>query len=158
MFSCTRVCLAAWVNALLRYRKPILDLILDWRCLMWVWKESLQSIQTPGYLYLSTYSKSEQSRVVMLGGRAGAGSDRLNSMHLVLLAFKSSWRPRKESCRDLKLVWRLVKTQCPKRGQKYTEWCNLSRGGSENNQQQGQHHWCIQRRESAHELKPVTPT
>ena len=38
------------------------------------------------------------------------GSDRLKSMHLVLLAFKSSWRPRKESCVALKLVWRLVNT------------------------------------------------
>ena len=37
-------------DALLRYRKPILDLILDWRYLMWVWKESLQSNQTPRYL------------------------------------------------------------------------------------------------------------
>ena len=36
------------------------------------------------------------------------GSDRLKRMHLVLLAFKSSWRPRKESCMALKLVWRLV--------------------------------------------------
>ncbi|CDQ95913.1 unnamed protein product, partial [Oncorhynchus mykiss] len=32
-------------------RKPILDLTLDWRCLMGVWKESLQSNQTPRYLY-----------------------------------------------------------------------------------------------------------
>ena len=46
----------------------------------------------------------------MLDGRAGAGSDRLNSMHLVLLAFKSSWRPRKESCMALKLAWRVVNT------------------------------------------------
>jgi hypothetical protein len=46
----------------------------------------------------------------MLDGRAGVGSDRLKSMHLVLLAFKSSWRPRKESCMALKLVWRLVNT------------------------------------------------
>ena len=44
----------------------------------------------------------------MLVGRAGAGSDRLKSMYLVLLAFKSSWRSRKESCMALKLVWRLV--------------------------------------------------
>ena len=44
----------------------------------------------------------------MLEGRAGVGSDRLKSMHLVLLAFKRSWRPRKESCMALKLVWRLV--------------------------------------------------
>ena len=44
----------------------------------------------------------------MLDGRAGAGSDRLKRMHLVLLALKSSWRPRKESCKALKLVWRLV--------------------------------------------------
>jgi hypothetical protein len=44
----------------------------------------------------------------MLDGRAGVGRDRLKSMHLVLLAFKSSWWPRKESCMALKLVWRLV--------------------------------------------------
>ena len=44
----------------------------------------------------------------MLDGWAGAGSDQLKSMHLVLLAFKSSWRPRKESCMALKLVCRLV--------------------------------------------------
>ena len=43
----------------------------------------------------------------MLVGRAGAGSERLKSMHLVLLAAKSSWRPRKECCMALKLVWRL---------------------------------------------------
>ena len=59
---------------------------------------------------MSTYSKSEPSRVVMLDTRAGAGSDRLKSMHLVLLAFKSSWRPLKESCMALKLIWRLVNT------------------------------------------------
>ena len=35
------------------------------------------------------------------------GSDRLKSMHLVLLAFKSSWTPQKESL-ALKLIWRLV--------------------------------------------------
>jgi hypothetical protein len=46
----------------------------------------------------------------MLVGRAGAGSKRLKSMHLVLLGFKSSWRPRKECCMALKLVWRLVNT------------------------------------------------
>ena len=46
----------------------------------------------------------------MLAGQAGAGSDRLKSMHLVLLAFKSSWRPRQESCMALKLVSRLVST------------------------------------------------
>ena len=46
----------------------------------------------------------------MLDGQAGVGSDRLKSMHLVLLASKSSWRPRKESCMALKLVWRLVST------------------------------------------------
>ena len=34
---------------------------------------------------MSTYSMSEPSRVVMLVGRAGAGSERLKSMHLVLL-------------------------------------------------------------------------
>ena len=44
----------------------------------------------------------------MLDRRAGAGSDRLKSTHLVLLAFKSSWRPRKECCMALKLVWRFV--------------------------------------------------
>ena len=44
----------------------------------------------------------------MLDWWAGAGSDWLKSMHLVLLALKSSWRPRKESCMALKLVWRLV--------------------------------------------------
>jgi hypothetical protein len=46
----------------------------------------------------------------MLDGQAGVGSDRLKSMHLVLLAFKSSWRPLKENCMALKLVWRLVNT------------------------------------------------
>jgi hypothetical protein len=46
----------------------------------------------------------------MLVGWAGAGSEWLKSMHLVLLAFKSSWRPRKECCMALKLVWRLVST------------------------------------------------
>jgi hypothetical protein len=46
----------------------------------------------------------------MLDGRAGAGSDQLKSMHLVLQAFKSSWRPQKECCMALKLVWRLVDT------------------------------------------------
>ena len=41
--SFTWVSLAACVkDALLRNRKPILDLTLDWRCLMWVWNESLQ--------------------------------------------------------------------------------------------------------------------
>uniref|UniRef100_A0A673W1F9 U3 small nucleolar RNA-associated protein 18 homolog n=1 Tax=Salmo trutta TaxID=8032 RepID=A0A673W1F9_SALTR len=35
---------------------------------------------------------------------------RLKSMHLVLLAFKSSWRPRKECCMVLKCVWRFVNT------------------------------------------------
>ena len=45
---------------------------------------------------------------MILDGREGVGSDRLKSMHLVLLAFKSSWRPRKESCMVLKLVWRFV--------------------------------------------------
>ena len=59
---------------------------------------------------MSTYSRSEPSRVVMLVGRAGAGGDRLKSMHLVLLAFKSSWRPRKECCMVLKLVCRFVNT------------------------------------------------
>ena len=46
----------------------------------------------------------------MLVGRAGAGSERLKRMHLVLLAFESSWRPRKECCMALKLVWRLDST------------------------------------------------
>ena len=46
----------------------------------------------------------------MLVGREGAGSNRLKSMHLVLLAFKSSWRPWKESCMALKLIWRFVNT------------------------------------------------
>ena len=46
----------------------------------------------------------------MLDGLAGAGSDRLKSMHLVLLAFKSSWRPRKESWMVLKIAWRIVNT------------------------------------------------
>ena len=46
----------------------------------------------------------------MLEGRAGAGSDGLKSMHLVLLAFKSNWRPWKESCMAVKLIWRLVNT------------------------------------------------
>ena len=44
----------------------------------------------------------------MLVGQEGVGSNWLKSMHLVLLAFKSSWRPRKESCMALKLVWRFV--------------------------------------------------
>ena len=47
----------------------------------------------------------------MLDGRAGAGSNRLKSMHIVLLAFKSSWRPRKESFIAFKLIWRLVVQQ-----------------------------------------------
>ena len=42
----------------------------------------------------------------MLDGQAG--SDHMKSMHLVLLVFKSNWRPRKESCMALKLVWRVV--------------------------------------------------
>jgi hypothetical protein len=46
----------------------------------------------------------------MLDGQAGAGSDRVKSMHLVLLAYKSSWGPRKESCMALKLVLRFVNT------------------------------------------------
>ena len=77
-------------DALLRNRKPILDLTLDWRWVMGVWKERLQSNQTPRYLQLSTYCKSEPSRVVMLDRRAGVGSGRLKSMHLVLLVFKSN--------------------------------------------------------------------
>ena len=44
----------------------------------------------------------------MLDGRADAGSDQLKSMHLVLLVFKSNWRPRKESFMALKLAWRVV--------------------------------------------------
>ena len=51
---------------------------------------------------MSTYS--------MLDRQAGAGSDQLKSMHLVLLAFKSSWSPRKECGMALKLVWRLDST------------------------------------------------
>ena len=94
----------------LRNRKPILDLILDWRCLMVVWKESLQANQTPRYLWLSTYSRSEPSRVVMLVGREGAGSNRLKTMHFDVLAFNSSWRLGKECCMVLKLVWRFVST------------------------------------------------
>ena len=124
-------------EALLLNRKPILHFIFDCESGRRVWKERLQSSQTPRYLKLSTYSRSEPSRVVMLVGRAGR--DRLKSMHLALLAFKSSWRPRKECCMALKLVWRFV-TQCPKMDQKYTEWCHLSRGESENNQQQERHH------------------
>ena len=46
----------------------------------------------------------------MLVGREGAGSNRLKKIHLVLLAFKNSWRPRKECCMALKLVWRCVST------------------------------------------------
>jgi hypothetical protein len=46
----------------------------------------------------------------MLDRRAGAGSDRLKSMHLVLLVKKSNWRPRKESYMALKLTWRAVNT------------------------------------------------
>jgi hypothetical protein len=46
----------------------------------------------------------------MLVGQEGAGRNRLKSMHLVLLAFKSSWRPQKESCMELKLVWKFVST------------------------------------------------
>jgi hypothetical protein len=34
----------------------------------------------------------------------------LKIMHLVLLAFKSSWRPRKECWMALKLDWRLDST------------------------------------------------
>ena len=44
----------------------------------------------------------------MLDRRAGAGSDRLKS--IVLLVFQSNWRPRKESCMPLKLAWRVVNT------------------------------------------------
>jgi hypothetical protein len=44
----------------------------------------------------------------MLVRREGAGSNQLKSMHLVLLAFKSSWSPRKECCMALKLVGRFV--------------------------------------------------
>jgi hypothetical protein len=44
----------------------------------------------------------------MLDRRAGAGSDRLKSLHLVLLVVESNWRPRKESCIALKLAWRVV--------------------------------------------------
>ena len=44
----------------------------------------------------------------------------MNSMHLVLLAFKSSWRPRKESYMALKLVWRLVNTVSKEGPEVYT--------------------------------------
>ena len=40
----------------------------------------------------------------MMDRRAGAGSDRLKTLHLLLLVFKSNWRPRKESCMALKLA------------------------------------------------------
>ena len=46
----------------------------------------------------------------MLDRRASAGSDRLKIMHLVLLVFKSNWRPQKESCMALKHAWRVVNT------------------------------------------------
>ena len=46
----------------------------------------------------------------MLVGGAGAGSERLKSIHLILLVFKSRWRPRKECCMALNLVWRLDST------------------------------------------------
>ena len=46
----------------------------------------------------------------MLVGQAGAGSNLLKSMHLVLLAFKSRWGPQKECCMALKLVWMFVNT------------------------------------------------
>ena len=59
-------------------------------------------------MLLSTYSKSEPSRVVMLVGLAGAGNNWLKSVNLVLLAFKSSWRPLMECFMALKLVWRVV--------------------------------------------------
>ena len=64
---------------------------------MRVWKESLQSNQTP-------------YRVIMLVGRVVAGNNQLKSMHLVFLAFKSNWRPQKECCMALKLVLRFVNT------------------------------------------------
>ena len=56
----------------------------------------------------------------MLVRQAGAGSDRLKSMHLVLLAFKSSWRPQKVSCMALKLVWRLDSTVSKEGPEVYT--------------------------------------
>ena len=34
----------------------------------------------------------------------------MKSMHLILLAFKIIWRPQKECCMALKLVWRFVST------------------------------------------------
>ena len=46
----------------------------------------------------------------MLDRRVGAGSDRLKSMHLVLLVFKRNRKPQKESCMALKLAWRVVNT------------------------------------------------
>ena len=75
----------------------------------------------------------------MLDGRAGAGSDQLKSMNLVLLAFKSSWWPWKESCMALKLVWRLVNT-VSKEGHEVYRMVSSARGGSENQQQQDRHH------------------
>uniref|UniRef100_A0A8C8MNK9 Phosphatidic acid phosphatase type 2/haloperoxidase domain-containing protein n=1 Tax=Oncorhynchus tshawytscha TaxID=74940 RepID=A0A8C8MNK9_ONCTS len=44
---CELYALVGWP---LLHRKPILDLILDWRCLIHVWKEGLQPSQTPRYL------------------------------------------------------------------------------------------------------------
>ena len=46
----------------------------------------------------------------MLDGQADAGSGRLKSMHLVLLAFKSSSRPCNQCCMALKLFWRFANT------------------------------------------------
>ena len=70
---------------MLRIRKPIIDL----------------------HFGLEMLNMSlEPSIVVILFG--WAGSDRLKSMHLVLLVYKSFWRSRKECCMALKLVWRFV--------------------------------------------------
>ena len=67
--------------------------------------------------------------------RAGVGSDRLKSMHLVLLVFKSSWRPRKECCMALKFIWRFVNTMS-KEGPDVYRMVLSVRGGSKNLPQQ----------------------
>ena len=66
-------------------------------------------------------------------------SDRWKSMQLVLGHVGGHGRS---------VVWHLFRgflTHCPKKGQMYTEWCRLCRGGSRNRPQQEQHHWYIQR-------------
>ena len=58
---------------------------------------SLEGVYSPAR-HIGIYccqNNPEPSRVVMLVGQAGVGSNRVKSMHLALLAFKSSWRPRK---------------------------------------------------------------